>query len=181
MSGFPILRTDRLVLRSFNLVDAPEIQRLAGHRDIAATTMRIPHPYEDGMAEKWLASIERSFEKGEAIVWAITRKKDGQLLGATGLEIRAEDERAELGYWIGKPYWGQGYCTEAARAVVQYGFEYLRLNRIKAHHFAQNPASGRVLQKIGMIREGRLVQEIKKWGEFVDLEIYGIVRPKSFF
>jgi RimJ/RimL family protein N-acetyltransferase len=164
------------MLRAFNLADAPEVQRLAGDRDIAATTLRIPHPYESGMAEQWIGSIQRKFENGEAIAWAITSRKDGQLMGAIGLEIHQKNENAELGYWIGKPFWGQGYCTEAVRAVVHYAFEQLRLNRLKAHHFANNPASGRVLRKIGMTWEGRLIQEIKKWGEFVDLEVYGIVR-----
>ena len=84
--------------------------------------------------------------------------------------------RAELGYWIGKPYWGQGYCTEAARATLDFGFEQLGLNRIFAHHFARNPASGRVMQKIGMTREGRLRQHVKKWDAFEDLELYGILK-----
>jgi RimJ/RimL family protein N-acetyltransferase len=178
VSEFPTLITDRLVLRAFTLADALEVQRLAGDRDIAATTLRIPHPYENGMAEQWIRTIQSKFENGEAIVWAITGKQDNQLMGAIGLEIHQVHESAELGYWIGKPFWGQGYCTEAARAVVHYGFEQRRLNRIKAHHFATNPASGRVMRKIGMSREGKLIQEVKKWGEFVDLEVYGIVRQR---
>ena len=119
------------------------------------------------------------FDRGEQAVFAITRKEDGRLLGAIGLRIEAEDQRAELGYWVGKPYWGQGFCTEAARATVDFGFQRLGLHRIQACHFARNIASGRVLQKIGMAREGRLRQHTRKWDAFEDIEIYGIIAEPS--
>ncbi len=176
MSSQPTLTTSRLVLRPFQLSDAGEIQRLAGDREIAATTLRIPHPYLDGMAEEWINSLATRYDKGEVVAFVIRNGDDDALLGAIGLEICKEHERAELGYWIGKPYWGNGYCTEAARAVVEYAFETLKLNRIEAHHFAGNEASGRVMRNVGMHYEGRLVQRIKKWGKFVDLIVYGLVR-----
>jgi RimJ/RimL family protein N-acetyltransferase len=175
----PTLSTDRLVLRPFRVEDAPEVQRLAGDRAIAATTLRIPHPYPDGAAEAWIAKLTPAFESGESAMFAITRVADGFFLGAIGLEITRSHDRAELGYWIGKPYWGNGYCTEAARAVVRYAFEDLGLNRITAAYFANNSASGRVMQNIGMNYEGHRVQEIKKWGKFEDLILYGLVRPKQ--
>jgi len=78
--------------------------------------------------------------------------------------IEADHRRAELGYWIGVPYWGKGYATEAARSVVNYGFSTLELHRIFASHVPANPASGRVLTKIGMRHEGRLLGHILKWG-----------------
>ena len=131
---------------------------------MADTTLKVPHPYEDGMAERWIANHGDWFERGEQAVFAITRKDDGRLLGAIGLRMKLDDQRAELGYWIGKPYWGQGYCTEAARAILTFSFERLGLHRIQACHFTRNPASGRVLQKIGMIHEGRLRQHRKRSG-----------------
>jgi RimJ/RimL family protein N-acetyltransferase len=179
MSSQPTLTTAQLVLRPFQLSDVADIQRLAGDRDIAATTLRIPHPYLDGMAEEWLGSVNARYEKGDVVAFAITRDNDGALLGAIGLEICREHERAELGYWIGKPYWGNGYCTEAARTVVDYAFETLGLNRIVAHHLAHNEASGRVMRKVGMQYEGHLVQHVKKWGKFLDLIVYGLVRSKE--
>ena len=90
--------------------------------------------------------------------------------------IQTADERAELGYWVGKPFWGQGYCTEAAQAVIAYGFQTLGLNRIQAHHFGRNPASGRVMQKLGMRYEGLERQYHKKWGQFEDGLGYAILR-----
>jgi len=91
------------------------------------------------------------------------------------VRIEPDHRRAELGYWVGVPYWGNGYATEAARAVVKYGFGTLGLHRIFASHFANNPASARVLRKIGMRYEGRLRGHVLKWGEFLDLEMYGML------
>ncbi len=176
MTVYPSLTTERLLLRPFRSEDAVEVQRLAGDYAVAATTLRIPHPYEDGMAEQWIATLEPAFEKGEQVALAITSREDGRLLGAIGLTLDAANQSAELGYWIGKPYWGCGYATEAARALVHFGFGQLGLNRVYARHFAHNPASGRVLQKAGLYREGYMPQAIRKWGRFVDVVLYGIVR-----
>lgn len=178
VSQRPTLRTRRLVLRPFSFEDAPVVQRLAGDRDIAATTLNIPHPYKGGMAEEWIGTHQEQFEKGEQAVFAITIASTGELVGAIGLGIRTEHRRAELGYWVGKPYWNHGYCTEAAAAVVQWGFDRLGLERIHATHFARNPASGRVMQKLGMKHEGMLRGHIYKWGVPEDLECYGILRSE---
>ena len=152
------------------------MQRLAGDRDIAATTAAIPHPYDDGVAEQWIALHQQRFEEGTWLNLAITRDLDGALVGALGLRLELEHDRAELGYWIGKPYWGQGYATEAARAVVEYGFGRLGLHRIYAYHFSSNAASGKVLQKIGMRHEGHRRQHDKKWGRYEDEELYGMLK-----
>lgn len=171
------IETARLLLRPFTLADAPDVQRLAGHRDIASTTLNIPHPYEDGMAERWISGHQERYERGECVDWAITLRSSGMLVGAISLmDISRQHASAELGYWIGRPYWGQGYCTEAARAVVDYGFRVLGLNRIHACHFARNPASGRVMQKIGMTHEGHRRQAVEKWGTFEDVEDYAILK-----
>ena len=174
----PTLRTDRLVLRPFALSDASEVQRLAGDEAVASTTSNVPHPYEDGMAEAWIGTHQGRFEKGELVNFAITLAGDGSLVGAIGLIIRADNDRAALGYWIGKPYWNSGYCTEAARAVLRYGFEELGLHRIHASHLARNPASGRVMEKLGMTREGLLRQHVKKRGVFEDNVEYGILKSE---
>lgn len=178
IAGQPTLITDRLVLRPFELADGPAVRLLAGHQAIADTTLHIPHPYEEGMAESWIATHQERFENGAGAIFAICLKPDGPLIGAIGLDIEGAHSRAELGYWIGKPYWNRGYCTEAAGAVIAYAFDTLRLNRVQARHFRRNPASGRVMQKIGMIREGCLRQSVQKWGVFEDLEIYSILREE---
>jgi ribosomal-protein-alanine N-acetyltransferase len=148
----PTLHTERLILRSFTREDATDVQRLASDPDVASTTYEIEHPYEDGMAEEWIQWCYQKFEKGESIHFAITLKTDGTLIGTVGLVSRTHlpYKDAGLNYWIGKPYWNCGYCTEAAKAVVAYGFREQDINAIFADYFIRNPASGRVMQKIGM-------------------------------
>lgn len=176
MRSAPPLLTERLLLRSFILEDATDVQHLAGDRDIAATLATMPHPYEDGMAERWIRSCYGKFEKDEALNFAITLKTDKNLIGGIALRLDQKNERAELGYWIGKPYWNCGYATEAAKAVVAYSFKVLKLNRIYAYHFTRNPASGRVLEKVGMRYEGYRRQHTKKWGNFEDSMGYGMLK-----
>ena len=171
---YPKLETERLLLRGFLLSDAPRVQALAGDQEIARVTLNIPHPYADGLAESWISSHPKDFELGRSAVFAITERVTHELLGAVGLTINRHHARAELGYWIGRPFWGKGYASEAATRLLEYGFTELRLNRIHAAHFSENPASGRVMQKIGMEPEGLLKEHYLKWDHFVDSVIYGI-------
>lgn len=176
MKRIPTLQTERLVLRPFGLDDSPEVQRLAGDRSIADTTLAIPHPYKDGMAQEWISKHQSDFDQGKGITFAITRKTDGLLIGAMSLMEMVAGHQAELGYWIGRPYWDQGYCTEAGEAVLRYSFTHLGLIRVHCHHFLRNGASGRVMQKLGMQREGTRRKHVKKWDKFEDVELYGILQ-----
>src|ERR1700674_3840027 len=169
------LRTARLLLRSFERGDIPAIVRLAGVREIAAMTLHIPHPYDSAEAEDFLERMDAECRQGNVAVFAVTLSSSGELCGACGLHVASEQPRAELGYWIGVPYWGRGLATEAAHAVAEFGFDTLRLHRIHASHFAGNRASGRVLEKIGMRHEGRSREHVRKWDRFVDLENYGVL------
>ena len=170
----PTLRTERLVLRPFAPADASRIQQLAGAREVALNTMNIPHPYPDGAAEQWVNSQEEKLAEGHHN-FAID---DGEMVGGIGLRVQQEFERAEIGYWIGKPFWGRGYATEAASAIIRYGFEQLKLNRIYAGYFSRNESSSRVMIKNGMMYEGTLRQHVKKWDEFVDVVYYAILREE---
>jgi RimJ/RimL family protein N-acetyltransferase len=176
MKRQPTLETGRLLLRPFTLSDAPDVKRLAGDRAIADTTLNIPHPYEDGMAEKWIATHQPQFEAGKLANFAITLRDTAELTGAVGLSIVARFDHAELGYWVGVPFWNRGYCTEAAEAVLDYGFNTLNLNRIYATHLKRNPSSGRVMQKLGMQHEGVARQHVKRWNRYEDLVLYGILK-----
>jgi ribosomal-protein-alanine N-acetyltransferase len=173
-----ILETSRLILRPFALTDAADVQRLAGAREVADTTLLIPHPYPDGAAEQFITGTHAELEKGENYVFAITLRTTRELCGSMGLKVAAKHERGELGYWIGVPYWNRGYCTEAAHAVIRFAFKTLRLNSVNAHHFVRNAASGRVLKKLGMSYEGHLRQHIKKSDHFEDLHCYSILRSE---
>jgi len=178
MNAQPTILTRRLVLRPFVIADAKDVMRLAGDKSIAANTLNIPHPYQAGMAEEWIASHPGKFEKGELANFAITLAADQSLIGAIGLTIVPAHFRAELGYWIGRPFWGNGFATESGKAVLKYGFETLGLERIHAGHFSNNPASGKVMEKLGMRHEGALRKHVFKSGEFIDLENYAVLKEE---
>jgi [ribosomal protein S5]-alanine N-acetyltransferase len=172
--------TERLVLRPFTLADAPQVKALAGERQIYETTLFVPYPYEDGMAESWISTHQAGFYEGRGVVFAISLAR-GALMGAIALNKAGLFNAAELGYWIGVAYWNRGYCTEAAKAVLEYGFNVLRYHKISARHFVGNISSGRVLEKIGMRHEGLLQDDVMKDGRYISVELYGIVNPKEAF
>ncbi len=174
MKQQPTLKTARLTLRPFTLADAPEVQRLVGAYEVALNTLTIPHPYPDGAAEEWIGKHQEELDENRGVHFAID---DGALVGCMSLVIR-EGEKGELGYWIAVPAWGRGYATEAGEAVMRYGFEQRGLQRIYASYFDRNPASARVMQKLGMTYEGTLRRHVKKWDEYLDLGIYGILREE---
>src|SRR5687767_5927096 len=110
----PTLRTTRLTLRPMTPTDAPRLHELVSAREVAYNTLTIPHPYPEGAAAEWIAKHAAQAEAGEAIHLAID---DGQLCGVIGLMIRKESDAAEVGYWIGVPYWGRGYASEAVAEI----------------------------------------------------------------
>jgi len=177
MRKLPTLPTERLSLRPFLLSDATTVQRLAGDRAVADTTLTVPHPYADGMAEAWIATQEGAWTRHEAATLAITEPEVG-LVGAITLRIELPQRRAELGYWVGVPYWGRGYATEAVRAMIAYGFDKLSLQRIYAYHFVRNPASGRVMAKAGMEHEGILRRHFYRWGIPEDVAVWGVLSSR---
>lgn len=174
----PTLETDRLRLAALTPYDAARAAELAGERAVARNTESIPHPYSEEQAETFLRELSERIDDGEAAVFGIDLADEEALIGAVGLHPEPDHERARLGYWIGRPYWGRGYATEAARAAVNWAFGAFELQRVYAESFRRNRASCRVLEKLGMKREGRLRRHFKKWGEFVDLEIYGLLRDE---
>jgi [ribosomal protein S5]-alanine N-acetyltransferase len=169
-----LLETPRLILREWTESDVPELVPLIGAREVAETTLRIPHPYQEEHARKFIASLPKENE----LRLAIRLRSDGRLLGGIGLHPQVEHQRAELGYWIGVPFWGNGYATEAARELVRYGFETLKLNRIFAGHFEGNPGSRAILLKLRMRYEGCARQSVVKWGKPMDVHIYAILREE---
>ncbi|MEI8233679.1 MAG: GNAT family N-acetyltransferase [Verrucomicrobiota bacterium] len=172
----PTFNTKRLVLRPFTLEDAPNLLRLVNAPEIAATTLHIPHPYPPDLAQTWIRQHARMFEAREGAIFAILQRRNATLVGCVGLGCEPENRSAELGYWIAVPYWNRGYATEAARMVAAFGFAYFGLHRIKSCIFGSNPASGRVLEKIGMRYEGRRREHLFKEGRgFEDIVEYGLL------
>jgi len=172
------LSTERLILRKLETTDAKRIEELAGDYDVAKTTLNIPHPYPKGSALVFIHSVIESESKGKLVTYAVTTRKTNELIGLMAISIHSTFNRGELAYWVGKPYWGQGYGTEAAKALLQYGFEVLQLNRIYAQSFTTNPGSWRIMEKIGLKYEGTLRQHASRFGEYYDLAQYGILKEE---
>jgi [ribosomal protein S5]-alanine N-acetyltransferase len=174
MTPLPTLETARLRIRPYCEADIAELLPLVGAREVAATTLRIAHPYTEQDAREFLRLTK---EPGN--VWvAVTLRSDGRQIGGVGLRLDEPYRHAELGYWLGVAYWRQGYATEASREMLRYGFEDLGLHRIFASHFQHNPASGRVLRKLGMRYEGCQREHLYKWDQFIDSELYGLLRQE---
>lgn len=166
----PAIKTKRLLLRQFKLEDAKVVQYLAGNKNVSESTLNIPYPYEDGMAEEWISSQTQSWKNGTGVIYAITEKSSNNLLGTVSL-VSIEDSQAELGYWVGEPYWKKGYCTEAAKALIEYAFTRLGIVKVVAEHLSSNPASGRVMEKIGM-RHVNQIQKPDRNGKKTKIEFY---------
>lgn len=147
---------------------------LAGAAEVADTTLYIPHPYPAGAAEEWIATHEADAQAGTAYTWAIVRHSDAALLGAISLGVNRVHRRGDVGYWLGVPFWNQGFTTEAARTVLAFGFRSLDLHRVQAPIFPRNPASARVVEKVGMRHEGLLRGYFRKAGAFEDVRMYAL-------
>jgi ribosomal-protein-alanine N-acetyltransferase len=168
----PDLKTERLLLRRFRLDDASEVQRLAGNRNVSKMTLNIPYPYKPGVAEEWISSHQANWDAKARITYAIVKLDSNQLLGTIGL-VRIDGSEGELGYWIGEPYWGMGYCTEAARELIHFSFQNLGLEKIVAEHLTSNPASGKVMEKAGMDHV-MTTQKFDRERKKANLEVYEI-------
>lgn len=178
IAELPVIRTPRLVLRPYRASDAPDLQRLVGDAAVALNTVNIQHPYPDGAAEEWIAGHAAAAASGTSLTLAITDGTD-ELRGAIGLQLRLRHRRAEIGYWIGRPWWSRGYATEAVRAMLAWAFANLPLERIDATHYTRNPASGRVMEKAGMSAEGTHRQYFVRDGRGEDVVRYAILRAEA--
>ncbi|MBN9534390.1 MAG: GNAT family N-acetyltransferase [Alphaproteobacteria bacterium] len=146
------LETERLLLRPPEEADIPSTVVLLGDFDVAKNLARVPHPFTRAHAEDFLRSSIEAHAAGTAFRFSILRKAGEMHIGSIGLSLR--DGVFELGYWLGRPYWGQGFATEAARRVAGFAFYNLKATRIVAGRFYDNPASGRVLAKLGAVAAG---------------------------
>ena len=154
-----ILESERLILRPVRPSDVPSMAVWLSDYDVAKNTSRVPHPYGEHDAEAFLAAAPRANH-----VFAIQRRDDGLFMGCTGLN---PDDDHEFGYWLGKPFWGQGYATEAAHRLVRHTFEELDQPQVHAGWFYDNPASGHILAKLGARHNGSRMRECRARGRAV--------------
>jgi RimJ/RimL family protein N-acetyltransferase len=146
----PVLATERLVLRRPQAADIPAIVDIVGDLRVSQYLARIPHPYGEADGRFFIEEIVP-----RELVWALTLRSSGRLVGSAGLSATGENDVAELGYYLAPPQWGLGLATEASRAILDYGFNVAGLTSITAGFFVANPASGRVLGKLGFVETGR--------------------------
>ena len=164
------LESERLLLRPFRRADAAEFARLAGDWAVASMTSDIPYPFSSAQAVGWLEPV-----RGE-VRFAIERER--RLIGGAGF-YRRPSGVAELGFWLGRPWWGQGYATEAARAVVRHGFGNRRLPGFSSARFVDNVASARVLAKLGFDAVGRGTIACAARGHDVEVITYWLDRQRA--
>ncbi|WP_456278683.1 GNAT family N-acetyltransferase [Bacillus sp. AK128] len=173
----PTLISDRLLLRPFTLEDSQKVEELAKDPLIADTTLNIPHPYPKGGAVDWINSHKDLAAENKSFSFAMVIRETNEVIGAISIGM-GHDAKAELGYWIGVPYWGKGYATEATQLMLRFGFEEKKLNKIWAAAFTRNPASTKVMEKSGMTYEGTFRQHVLKNDRYEDLAYCSILREE---
>ncbi len=147
------LETERLLLRPQETADIARMTPLLNDYDVAKNLVFVPHPYTEDDAKDFVTKAMENSARGEAYPFAITLKANGMLIGGCSLRLR-NDGVFELGYWLGKSYWGQGYASEAAKRIVGFAFCELKAPMLRAGYFHDNPASERILKKLGAIPAG---------------------------
>ncbi|MFD0048413.1 GNAT family N-acetyltransferase [Actinomycetes bacterium NPDC127524] len=174
-----IIDTNRLRLRLFNETDAQEVAKLCNNYNLYKNTLYLPYPYSIEDALSWIKNHLDNFNDDKYFEFAITDKTTEELYGAIALSNHQKFNNGELAYWIGEEYWGNGYATEAAKAILEFAFIEKGYNKVFARYFHSNPASGRVIEKIGMKKEGSLREHVKKDEEYIDLVYCGILKYES--
>ncbi|MDR3425850.1 GNAT family protein [Silvimonas sp.] len=178
MGDFPLLVTTNLLLTAFTPTDAAYVQLFAGESTLIEMLDNAPWPYPDGAAQRWIATHPDLYQNRQAIYLAIRLRGNGQVIGCVELHDLVPQHRAELGYWIALPWQGQGYASEAVRALVEYAFDALALRRLDATVFTRNIASITLLEKLGMQREGLRPGWGSSRGNPEDVYCYGLTRAR---
>jgi [ribosomal protein S5]-alanine N-acetyltransferase len=174
---FPVLHQGPVLLRQIQLSDQMAVFRGLSHPDVIRYYGVEYHSFADTRAQMdWYRDTLR---QGSGIWWAITTVAAGELIGTCGLyNIQPQHHKAELGYWLLPPYWGQGLMRPSLEAVTDYGFQLLGLHRIEAYVETENAASARLLQKLDFLHEGTLRDAEIKHGRFISLDIYARLRQQ---
>ena len=169
------LDTDACRIRPLEASDIEPIQQLAGAAEIAENTF-VPHPYPPEAASEFVKLCQERWTLDEAYTFAIIDRAIEGFVGTIGIHLNATHNCADVGYWIGKPFWRRGLATAALRLIIQFGFDKLQLNRIEAGHFSENAASGRVMEKANMRYEGIRRQSALHRSSYKDVVYFAILR-----
>ncbi len=178
MNKLPEIKTERLILTELKTEDIRDIVKYASNKKISDFTLNLPHPYCDKDAIYWINLAHQGLKSGTNYIFAIRLKEGSKFIGGIGLGVEKRFNRAEIGYWVAEPFWRKGMATEAAKAIIEFGFNELELNKLTSSHLAKNPVSGKVMQNSGMIKEGELKEHILKNSEYHDLVLYGLTKKQ---
>ena len=174
----PTLETERLMLRRIWPSDLEDVNEYSADPAVPRFLLWSPHGSKKQTAQ-YLRIVDRKYKKSEFYDWGVVYKETGKLIGTCGFtSFDVVNNSAEIGYVLNSSFWGKGLGSEAARAVITFGFEALGLNRIEAIFMPENNSSRRVLEKCGMVREGVKRQAIYTKGNYIDVEIYSITRAE---
>lgn len=168
------LHTPRLILKVISEQDEEALYPLINDADVSYNLGSVPYPYPKEALCPWIEASRESVQAGACLVMAIHIKNTGKPIGVCSIYINDKHLKAEIGYWIGKPYWNNGYMTEAISRMIEYGFDDIGLYRIFGRCFARNKASARVMEKSSMKQEGYIKADFYKDGEHLDSILYGI-------
>ena len=174
--SMPTLETKRLILRRIVMSDAKDIFAYSSDEEVARHVLWSAQK-SISEAKDYCKFMQRRYRSDEPSSWGIIEKATGRLVGTIGFMSYSEDNATvEVGYSLARWLWNGGYMTEALSCVIDYAFDSMDLNRIEAQHELTNPASGRVMEKCGMRKEGVLRQRLYNKGKYVDVALYAILR-----
>ena len=175
---FPNLETERLFLNEFRLSDAQRLSELLNFQDVSMYTQNIPYPYSLEDANRFINISQNGFLEKKSLSFAIREKESNLLVGGMAIKLKLKHKRGVLGYWIAKDYWGRGLATESLEKVLEFAFNDLNLNKLEAVHVSENLASGKVMRKVGMVKEGEFKQHFYNNNKFWDVVTMGICRDE---
>lgn len=184
MEQFPRLVTKRLILDQIKPTDIPDIVSYAGNIKIVENTRTMPHPYHEEDAISWINMANQGFKNRDNYIFAMRFRDTHAFMGGIGLTLDKENNRAELGYWLAESFWNLGFTTEAVKAILQFGFEKLNLNKVIAAYITTNETSGKVMIKNGMTKEAEFKDhDIKKDhtvtdGKYISLIQYRMLKSE---
>jgi ribosomal-protein-alanine N-acetyltransferase len=171
---FPTIETKNLILRQLQEADVAQMAKLANNENVSKYTEKLPYPYYEKDARKWIQVSKDRFNKRKAISFAISLNE--LLIGCIAIRFNNDHNRAKISIWLGKEYWSQGHSVEASEAVIKYCFESLYINKICAFQVPENDISEKLILRLGFVKEGLSRDHFCKNGAYKDAITYGILR-----
>lgn len=173
------MKGDRINLRPFKPSDAKTLQRYANDPKVSRYLPLMPYPYSLDNARSWIKQSRQAARDNRSYAFAIEHVERNEIVGGVSLEeVRCQDRAAGIGYWLARPFWGEGLMTEAVRLVLEFSFSHLKLHRVYAQAHDKNVGSWKVMEKLGFVREGTLRKASRIGRRWCDVYTYGLLRPE---